>query len=85
MAVPVVTKNTQARIGNYARIIAKGLTSLLVNGGAFTVTTVDTRFAPTAISGNVINLGYAHGFSQNQQVLYDAGYGTEITLSLIHI
>ena len=72
-------KNTHARIGDFARVIARGQTSLLVNGGAYTVTTIDTSFGPTAISGNVIDLGYSHGFTQNQQVLYDAGYGTAIS------
>ena len=75
VAVPVVTKQTHAWIGNDAQVNAKGLgTPLDVVTGSYVVAAVDTRFNPaTAISGSTINLGYDHGFKDGQEVRYDDG------------
>ena len=69
VAVPVITKETHAFIGDYARVSAKGGGGPHVKTGRFTVDTVDTRFdASTAISGNTIDLGYNHGFTDGDEV-----------------
>jgi hypothetical protein len=76
-AVPVVTKNTHAYIGNYATVNAAGNgAALTVFTGGYTVTTEATNFGQSAVSGETINLGYNHGWEDGQEVLYDKGYGT---------
>ncbi len=81
VAVPVVNKETHAWIGDYAQVNAKGGSALTVATGTFTVDTIDTRFDPSSAvqpDGMTINLGYDHGLEEDQQVLYDAGGGTNI-------
>jgi hypothetical protein len=79
VGVPVVTKNTHAYIGAYAEVNAKGNgTALTVKSGEFTVSTVDTRFDGANVSANTIDLGYNHGFEEDQEVVYDNGGGTSI-------
>ncbi len=82
-AVPIVNKTTSSFIGDNSVVRALGNgAGLTVNTGGYSVTPVDTRFTPsTAIEGDgrTIDLGYVHGFTEGQQVLYDAGGGTPIT------
>ncbi len=76
-AVPVITKNTHAWIGDYATVNAAGNGSALtVSTGGYSVSSVATNFGQDAVSGDVVNLGYAHGWDDGQEVLYDKGYGT---------
>ena len=76
VAVPVVTKDTHAWIGNLAEVNAVGGgTAIPVSTGNYTVTSALTQFAPSAVSGHDINLGYDHGWETGQQVVYDKGYG----------
>ena len=78
VAVPIVTKETHAFIGDNATVNAKGQTGVSVKTGGYTVTTTDTRFKQAAVSGNTIDLGYTHNFSDGQEVLYDNGGGSSI-------
>ena len=74
--MPVVTKDTHAWIGNLAEVNAVGGgTAIPVSTGNYTVTSALTQFAPSAVSGHDINLGYDHGWETGQQVVYDKGYG----------
>ncbi len=81
-AIPIVTKTTQAYINDYSEVSADGGGSGLdVSTGTFDVTTVDTRFTGGAVeggTGETLDLGYKHGFSEGQQVVYDNGGGTSI-------
>ncbi|HEY3486294.1 MAG TPA: hypothetical protein VGK49_12970, partial [Ilumatobacteraceae bacterium] len=79
-AVPVVTKNTQAWIGNWASVSGLGGgAGLTVRTGQFTVDLQDTRFNGTAANGSeVLELGYAHNFEAGQEVVYDPGEGGSI-------
>ncbi len=74
-AVPVITKNTDATIGDYATVTgAGGGGGVTVNNGNFTVQGQDTRFnGANVISGNTIDLGYTDGFSTGDTVIYDDG------------
>jgi len=79
VAIPVVTKETHAWIGNYAVVSGAGAGGLDVASGSYTVTPHDPRFAPGDVSGgNTIHVD-AHGFADGDQVQYDAGYGTAIS------
>ena len=78
-AVPVVTKTTTAYIGSGATVTGRGFGSgLTVKQGVYTVTTLDTRFNGNSVEGDghTINMGFAHGFSEGEQVTYDNGGGT---------
>jgi hypothetical protein len=82
-AVPVITKNTHAYIGDNAKVNAAGGGAVTVKTGAFSVTPLDTRFDPTAAgvydaASDTINLGYAHGLETGEAVLYDDGGGATI-------
>ncbi|MGU3647355.1 hypothetical protein ACLBXX_20565, partial [Microbacterium sp. C23T] len=81
VAVPVVTKSTRSFIGAFSRVIGLGNGAALdVVTGGYTVTTQDTRFDPSVAleGGGVINLGFAHGFQNGDEVIYDSGYGANI-------
>ena len=85
-AIPIINKTTQAYIGDWTEVSADGRAAggssgLDVSTGIFTITTVDTRFTGAAVeggTGTTLNLGYTHGFSEGQQVVYDNGGGTSI-------
>ena len=83
VAVPVVTKNTDAYIGNYAQVNGSGGLTLPVKTGQYSVTTQDTRFDPTASGvisgGDTINLGFDHNFKDGQEIRYDNGGGSSIS------
>ena len=83
VAVPVVTKQTHASIGNFATVSAAGNDTLSVVNGPFGLTTVDMRFDPLAAGvvtgGDTINLTYKHGMKTGDQAIYDDGGGTAIT------
>src|SRR4029078_8980345 len=81
VSIPIINKNTTAFIGNSAHVNAKGMSAADVKTGVYSVTNIDPRFkAPSAITGgNTINIGYDHGWSEQQEVLYDAGDGTAIS------
>ena len=74
-SVPVITKNTNATIDDFATVTGAGNGGgLTVNDGSFTVTGQDTRFnGATAVSGDTIDLGYTDGLSTGDQVIYDDG------------
>ncbi|WP_159607251.1 hypothetical protein, partial [Agromyces humi] len=81
VGVPVVTKHTRAYLGAFSVVVGLGNgTALSVATGGYTVTTQDTRFdASVALEGGgVINLGFAHGFQNGDEVIYDSGYGANI-------
>ena len=82
-AVPIVTKETHAWIGDNATVNAAGGSAVDVKTGNFTVTPIDTRFDPrltgTYNAGtDTIDLGYAHGLKAGQAVLYDNGGGATL-------
>ncbi|MHB1242601.1 MAG: beta strand repeat-containing protein, partial [Gaiellaceae bacterium] len=81
-AVPVVTKTTEAFVGDGAIVAARGLgAGVTAATGAFTVTIVDTRFDPaTAVdtATDTITLPYAHGFDDGDAVVYYTGGGSPI-------
>ncbi|MFL5756907.1 MAG: hypothetical protein ACJ77N_11475, partial [Chloroflexota bacterium] len=77
-AVPVVTKETHAYIGDHAKVNAKGGSGVTASTGTFDVNTQDTRFDPSQAGviegdGSTINLGFNHGFAEDDRVLYDSG------------
>ena len=79
VAVPVVLKNTHAWIGDFAQVNGRGALPLDVVTGSYTVTAVDTRFNPANAvdaGARTIDLGYAHGFSDGDEVVYDNGQVT---------
>src|SRR6185503_573591 len=71
VAVPIITKDTHAFIGSGAHVNAKGLTGVDVKTGGYTVTSIDTRFKPSAVQGDgtTIDLNYTHNFSEDQELL----------------
>jgi hypothetical protein len=76
-----VTKTTTAYIGNGATVTGRGFgAGLTVKQGVYTVTTLDTRFNGNSVEGDghTLNLGFAHGFGEGEQVTYDNGGGTSI-------
>ena len=82
-AVPVITKNTHAFIGDNAKVNAAGNSAVSVKTGGFTVTGLDTRLDPAASgvydpADDSIALGYTHGLESGEAVLYDAGGGATI-------
>ena len=81
-AVPVITKRTVAFIGDNSIVQALGglPAGIRVSTGGYAVVAVDTRFIPgSAITdGQTIQLGYTHGLTEGQRVLYDAGGGAAI-------
>ncbi|WP_262927846.1 hypothetical protein [Microbacterium sp. NIBRBAC000506063] len=79
-AVPIVDQTTRSFIGDNSIVTALGLlgTGIRVHTGGFEVTPIDTRFVPVVTGGNVLNLGYSHGFRDGQMVQYDAGGGGAI-------
>ena len=82
VSVPVVTKETHAYIGDYAKVDAAGNgTALTVATGSYTVATEDTRFDPaTDISGgDTIDIHYTGNLHDGDEVRYDAGGGTPVT------
>ncbi|GAB3043216.1 hypothetical protein GCM10027052_26710 [Parafrigoribacterium mesophilum] len=82
VAVPVIAKHTRSYLGAFALVVGLGNgTPLTVATGGYTVTTQDTRFdASVALEGGgVINLGFAHGFADGDEVIYDSGYGANIS------
>ncbi|MEA3511109.1 MAG: hypothetical protein U9R51_06700, partial [Actinomycetota bacterium] len=81
VAVPIVTKETHAWIGDRAKVDAAGKSTITIKTGTYDVSTTDIRFdGATAVeSGDVINVGYDHNFADGQEVLYDAGNGTPIS------
>ncbi len=76
-AVPVITKETHAWIGDGATVIGKGGSALEVKNGQYTVATQDTRFngGTAVVDSETLDVGFAHGFSDGQQVVYDRGGG----------
>ena len=81
ISVPVVIKETHAYIGDNAKVSGAGGGALTVKNGTFTVVPLDTRFNPrTAVNAgtDTIDLGYAHGYSAGQRVLYDNAGATDI-------
>jgi len=78
VAVPIITKETHASIGDNAHVNAKGLSGVDVKTGGYTVTSIDTRFRQADVSGSTIDLNYDHNFTEGQEVLYDNGGGTSI-------
>ena len=83
VAVPVTTKDTHAWIGNFARVSAKGDSTVTVATGSYSVTTKDMRFAPADVNTGTDTITLAnHGFQNGDQVQYDRGCdtaGCEIT------
>ncbi len=80
-AVPIITKTTEAYVGQFANITVLGsdANGITVNSGALNVTTTPTTFTPqSAISGNVINLPYNANLMAGQQVVYYTDGGTAI-------
>ena len=78
-AIPIVTKTTEAYVGANAEVNARGLSDVSAATGAFTLSEEDTRFRPQdAVTGNTIELGYAHGLSDGDEVVYYSGGGTPI-------
>ena len=78
VAVPVVTKNTHAYIGNFTVLTALGNSTLPVVTGGYGVTPKDTRFnpqTPGVLSGTTVTLPYQHGLKTGDQVIYDVGAG----------
>src|SRR5206468_6829018 len=81
VAVPVVTKETHAYIGNFAQVNGAGNGSAITVGtGTYDVTAKDTRFDPaTAITGgNTIDIGYTGNLHDGDEVRYDAGGGADV-------
>ena len=79
VVVPVVSKTTEAFVGQNARVTGLGnSTGLPVKTGTFTISLTDTRFGPNAVSAGKITLPYAHGLSTGQQVVYSSGGGNAI-------
>src|SRR5437773_6340295 len=78
-AVPVITKNTHASIGDNAKVSAAGQAGVRVMTGGFSLIGQDTRFTPSATSivGNTIDLGFDHGFTNGQEVVYDNGVAND--------
>ena len=63
-SVPVITKNTNATIGDFATVTGAGNGGgVTVNDGSFTVIGQDTRFNGAHVSGDTIDLGYTDGFA----------------------
>ena len=81
VAVPVVTKETHAWIGNYAQVNAAGNgTPLTVPTGSYGVVAQDTRFNPaTDIGVNGVNVGYTGNLKDGDEVRYDNGGGTSVS------
>uniref|UniRef100_UPI0032217262 beta strand repeat-containing protein n=1 Tax=Microbacterium sp. TaxID=51671 RepID=UPI0032217262 len=81
-AVPILTKTTTAFVGDLSQVTALGGGSGLVSTtGGYDTQYIDTRFTPaTAIQGDgiTLDLGYAHGLAEGQQVSYDPGGMDEI-------
>ena len=84
--VPVVTKTTEAYIGQYADVTAKGLAAgAEVNTGRFSVQraslAADLPFTPTetTYSSNAIDFGVNHGLVTGQPVVYSNGGTNEET------
>ena len=80
VAVPVVTKETDAWIGNFAQVNAVGNgTPLTVPTGSYGVAREDTRFNPaTDIGVNGVNVGYTGNLKDGDEVRYDNGGGTSV-------
>ena len=77
--VPVLTKNTNAEIGDYAQVTGKGNGSgVTVETGQYTVTADDTRFNGANVSGDTIDTGQDLGFQTGDTVTYDPGDGSAI-------
>ena len=82
VSVPVVTKETHAWIGNYAKVDAAGNGSpITVGTGSYTVASKDTRFDPAfdVSGGDTINFHYTGNLKVGDEVRYDAGGGTPVT------
>ncbi|HEX8971092.1 hypothetical protein, partial [Oryzihumus sp.] len=85
VAVPVVTKDTEAWIDQSAQVNARGNgTPISAANGSFVVSVQDTRFDPNATGvitadpsnssvNDVINLPYNAGFTEGEQVIYYNG------------
>ena len=85
-AVPVITKETHAYIGDHAKVNGAGASGVTADTGEITVQSQDTRFDPTQPGviegdGSTIDLGFDHGFTEDERVLYDSG-GTNVTDSI---
>ncbi|MCY2932454.1 MAG: hypothetical protein NTV86_23755 [Planctomycetota bacterium] len=81
VGVPIVTKTTKAFLGNKAKVTAKGVkTAYVARTGSYAAATQDVQFkGSTAVAGNVIDLGYAHGFTTGQAVVYYNGGDSNIS------
>ncbi|MFN2609691.1 MAG: hypothetical protein ABR507_02275, partial [Actinomycetota bacterium] len=82
-SVPVIKKETHSWVGDNSTVIGKGGGSgATVNSGSYSVSLIDPRFDPAGgaiVDGSTLDLGYEHGFTDGQKVIYDAGGGTPIT------
>ena len=79
--VPIVTKVTEAYIGQNARVDAKGKAAPTAVETGLSATTTPTTFDPqTAVQPDhtSINLGYVHGFSTGEAVYYYPDGGKSI-------
>ena len=78
-AIPIVTKETHAFIGDGAHVTAGAASGLTVGTGAFTITQVDPRFDPSTpgllTGGSVFNLdpNLVASFREDERVIYDNG------------
>jgi hypothetical protein len=82
-SVPIVTKTTIAFIGDRASVTGRGYgAGLSVKSGSYEVTTLDIRFDATDshVDAFTLELGYEHGFGPDQEVIYDNGGGTSISM-----
>ena len=84
-AIPIVTKETHAFIGDGAHVTAGAASGLSVGTGAFVVKKIDPRFDPSTggliTGGSVFNLGsdLAGSFHEDERVLYDNGGSPSIS------
>ena len=84
-AIPIVTKETHAFIGDGAHVTAGATTGLTVGTGAFVVKQVDPRFDPSTpgliTGGSVLHLGsdLVGSFREDERVIYDNGGSPSIT------
>ena len=78
-AIPIVTKETHAFIGDGAHVTAGAASSVAVKTGQFTINTIDPRFDPSVPGviegdGSTLNIGDgATGLKEDERVIYDSG------------
>ena len=81
-AVPVVTKETHAYIGDHAHVNARGGSGVSADTGSVSLQGVDTHFDPSSGviegDGSTLNLGFTHGLTEDERVVYDNGGASDI-------